>query len=812
MTRWANQRTEFHQIILPDGSVIELGQNSKTGRWLLSSQGWGLPAINWQTTQGPYQHGQTVTDYRLQPRTVQLLLSQSTCSRDEFWEARESLINAVQPNQGSYTFEDYWIQRSQADTIQAHDSISSLCEWNGRLYGLTGSAHLLVWDDVGAWQIAAEPPSNAIISMAEGMSLCAGDLELLDFANMTVAATHPLPDDWVEGSHGTLLPTATNWFAGAFKVDSEITCGGIRIYYYALLFGNYTVNVEIRADTGGHLPTGLPLASGTATITESGWGWLEVTLSPLALNAGVFYNIVVSSDAAPGNFKWAYTAGDLDVNTWYAESLDSGATWITGFATGFDPVFEVLAVENVTKNLLWATGRGNKSGPSTSLAWAFDGVWSDYYWAHDTTDTRGYCSIIFDGELYVGGGQDFGATGELRQYNRAETGNHYFAQAGVSTEMCIQSLEIYEWSGDPSLFCGTMGQAELWRFTGLGIFLLAAQAGGDQLIIFDLQVYQGQLYGISNAGKLWMFDVGLGVWVLKAGALVDASPPNRWSLVVYKGRLYAAGKFGDLYVWDNVSAWELICSIIIVGAAQGVICMTTYRNRMFAGTSESSCLIEYRHERVEDPIQPLILRRHLSNGEDRDLEVVISEGPQFDDTAEGWREWSYKELLRLTAYNPVMYDPVMLTTDWTMGVGFIDETQAIAYTGDWEEHPVITIEGPLSGLTVINETLDCMFALDYDIPDGVTVTIDCAKMTITDSLHNNLISALTPESNFATFRLEKIETTAVVGGGLTFPLVFPLDFGGVATFAYYNQIRVIGHDSDAGTTLSMDYYRRFIGI
>lgn len=794
-------KTEFHQLLLPSGDVIELSTDKK--KWVLSSQGWGIPPINWQTTQGPYQHGQTVRDYRLQPRTIQLLINESFCSRDAFWAGREALINSLRPNQAEFTFEDYWLQRTQADTVVAHDRIVSLCEWNGHLYGLTNSAHLLVWDDVGAWSIAAEPPSNSTVHLQYGYSLCAGELELPDYTTMSIQVTNPIP---TAGAAGSRYVYQDEWVAQLFHVSNAFSCGGARIYATVDTNTSVELTVSIQGADGALEPDGVIWGTATISVTREDSGWIEVAFPPVTLLIDNYYLVVSAAMTVPADrVYWSYTLGDAYPYGFYAYSSDAGVNWTIETAPMVrDYIFEILMLpNNVTKNLLWATGRGDDGG-TTSLTWAFDGTWSPYYWAYHTDDTEGDSSIIFDGELLIGTGQ----LGKFRQYPRL-TADHILDDVGDSAESFTKCLAVHTVAGVSRVYGGTTPLAKLWQWDGVNtVTEVAPQAGGTETEIFSLAVYQGKLYGVSENGRLYQWN-DANAWVSKSDSL--ALGAIKYCLCVYKGKLYCAGQFGDLYVWDGVSAWELVCSIITIGAPQSIFSMATYRNRMFAGTTEASALIEYIHNRVEDEVEPLILRRHLSNGEDRDLEVVISEGPQFDDQSGGWREWSFKELLRLTAYNPVMYDPDVLTVAWTMGVGFIDESKYLTYTGNFEEHPVITVAGPLNGLTVINETVDVMFELDYDIPDGVTVTIDCAKLTITDSLHNNLIGALTPESEFARFRFEPVSVT-VPGGTLVFPLTFPLFGGGGFVTTQANLIRVVGNGADAGTTLSIDYYRRFIGI
>jgi hypothetical protein len=86
---------EFTSYISPDGKEYHFDTST---RFLLTEEGLGMPPIEYITQQGPYQHGETVLDYRLGKRTIQMLVRQNSCSRDEFWINRTALLNAIRPN------------------------------------------------------------------------------------------------------------------------------------------------------------------------------------------------------------------------------------------------------------------------------------------------------------------------------------------------------------------------------------------------------------------------------------------------------------------------------------------------------------------------------------------------------------------------------------------------------------------------------------------------------------------------------------------------------------------------------------------
>ena len=90
--RYMTEFTEYHS---PDGHVYKF---SDADRFLLTEEGFGMPPIEYITQRGPYQHGETVIDYRLGTRVIQLLHRRDTCSRDDYWTARNDILNYLRPN------------------------------------------------------------------------------------------------------------------------------------------------------------------------------------------------------------------------------------------------------------------------------------------------------------------------------------------------------------------------------------------------------------------------------------------------------------------------------------------------------------------------------------------------------------------------------------------------------------------------------------------------------------------------------------------------------------------------------------------
>lgn len=188
------------------------------------------------------------------------------------------------------------------------------------------------------------------------------------------------------------------------------------------------------------------------------------------------------------------------------------------------------------------------------------------------------------------------------------------------------------------------------------------------------------------------------------------------------------------------------------------------------------------------------LRRLLSTGEIRDLDVFIQAGPEFGRQLGQWNEWGFRELLRFVAYNPVVYNPEQQTqSNWSLPNGAVDDTQDVTYEGTWEEYPTLVITGPLNNPYITNITTNQHIALTYNIPNGrvVTITLTYGAKTVTDDLGNNLIGVVTTDSDLAEFRLAPD----------------PEAYNGV------NRINIQGAGSVLNTTdFEVQWYKRYIGI
>lgn len=87
---------EFDQYITPDGRKFNL--HSPFIRWVTGIEGTGMPPIEYITERGPFQDGESVKDYFLRPRVIQMGIAQEYKSRNQYWYGRLQLLDVLRPN------------------------------------------------------------------------------------------------------------------------------------------------------------------------------------------------------------------------------------------------------------------------------------------------------------------------------------------------------------------------------------------------------------------------------------------------------------------------------------------------------------------------------------------------------------------------------------------------------------------------------------------------------------------------------------------------------------------------------------------
>lgn len=173
-----------------------------------------------------------------------------------------------------------------------------------------------------------------------------------------------------------------------------------------------------------------------------------------------------------------------------------------------------------------------------------------------------------------------------------------------------------------------------------------------------------------------------------------------------------------------------------------------------------------------------VLRKRLSTGQVRDLNVLIESGPTFAPrNLNAWDERAFQEVLRFIAWDPTLFDPTGQSLVFTLtmadhlvfpvtiidGAGedmlfraaSVNETNTITYVGTWQTFPTIILTGPMQNPIIENQTTDETIELDYNLSADEIVTIDLAygSKTVVNDLGTNLIGVVTAASDLATFHL-----------------------------------------------------------
>ena len=232
------------------------------------------------------------------------------------------------------------------------------------------------------------------------------------------------------------------------------------------------------------------------------------------------------------------------------------------------------------------------------------------------------------------------------------------------------------------------------------------------------------------------------------------------------------------------------------------------------------------NRQLANSFSPGRLRKILSNGDVRDIEVFIEQGPIFNPREiSNWDEYAFQENLRFIAHNPIIFDPAVQSAVWVLsslenlifyeavnwenrlvfegddldagGIWFgessIGDTLDVNYTGTWLSYPTIYITGPVSSPQIYNNTTNEKVALDYDVAVGETVTINLeyGNKTVINNANTNLIGTVTTDSDLATFHIAP-DPEAVNG---------------------INQLLVTGDDAVIGQTeIRIEWHTNYIGI
>lgn len=249
---------------------------------------------------------------------------------------------------------------------------------------------------------------------------------------------------------------------------------------------------------------------------------------------------------------------------------------------------------------------------------------------------------------------------------------------------------------------------------------------------------------------------------------------------------------------DTVRDYRLQARNVQLVVMQNFLSRADYRN------GRATFLDALRPNRILDFNTQGKLLYYLANGDKRQLDVVVESGPGFAPSQGGWREWSFTEVVRFVAHDPLWYDPqiqslvfsdidptFVFPVTFPITFGAFGASTQITYDGTWLSYPTFVVTGPLAGFRIENVSTNKLIQLDYSLPAGYTMTITLhGRKTITRSDGMNLMGYLSPDSDLATFAL--LPEPEVTDG--------------------INSLRVGGSGASGTSQVVIYWYKRYYGI
>lgn len=211
------------------------------------------------------------------------------------------------------------------------------------------------------------------------------------------------------------------------------------------------------------------------------------------------------------------------------------------------------------------------------------------------------------------------------------------------------------------------------------------------------------------------------------------------------------------------------------------------------------------------------LRWYRSDGQIRQLDVFITQGPEFNqETARN--SFAFRETLEFTAHNPIIYNPTQKQAIFTdLGCTILQQLQfpfsfdlsniifggnvcnatnqrTVNYLGNWQEFPLMVVVGPANNFRITHDQTGLFIDLNYSIPAGNSAIFDLRygrkTVTLGSNPNTSLLGYVSTDSDLGTFA---IEPDPIVTNGV-------------------NSFTVSIDDGTPATQIQMNYYDRYIGI
>lgn len=206
------------------------------------------------------------------------------------------------------------------------------------------------------------------------------------------------------------------------------------------------------------------------------------------------------------------------------------------------------------------------------------------------------------------------------------------------------------------------------------------------------------------------------------------------------------------------------------------------------------------------------LRWYRADGQVRQVDVLVSKGPDFNPNSSGWDEFSTQDELRFIAHNPIIYNPTQKSSIFTgLGCTIIQQLQfpfsfdtsmlifggnvcnavntiTVNYLGNWQEYPYITVIGPADNFTIDHLQTGLRLKLaNYSIPNGDSVTFDLRygrKVVNLNSTGASLLGYISNDSDLGNFAIEP--DPIVTNGVNQFSVSIDNGTGATQTIFQYN--------------------------
>lgn len=262
---------DFTEYYAPDGTKFRFHSSWRT---LFTEEGYGMPGIDYITQQNPFQHGNTIYDYRLQPRVIQMVFRESACSRAEYFERRAWLLNVLRPNRQGFGQFNLGTLRKILPNNTKRD-LKVFIE-SGPMFA---ARDLTKWDEFSYTEtlrfIAPDPVFfNPIVRVSSGIFSASGQLIL----PVTFDNEHIIFND---DSGGTGMDI---FYVGTWKSFPTIT-----------ITGPINDPIITNASTGESIELDYNVASGETIVINLEPGYKTITSS---ISGNLYNNLLPSSDMA----------------------------------------------------------------------------------------------------------------------------------------------------------------------------------------------------------------------------------------------------------------------------------------------------------------------------------------------------------------------------------------------------------------------------------------------------------------------------------------------------------------------------------